>query len=250
MNFFQRRALEKIWPTTHSPPVTARRKQPSLGTMVEPRECSVPPFIDLHEELNTQPTFLEELETVQSEGTLLANRTQIMVRVNAIAKDLQFKFSHTNKPPVVLVVMRGAMFFASELLLSLDTSTPVELDYVDISRYANNKDTGQVVWKKCPSVALTNRAVVIVDDILDSGTTLDAIIAAVKNQNPTSITTIVMVNKMKRSDLDVLSGFETPKQKDAFFFGYGMDYKEHLRGLLNIQYLTPTALNGLQRTTR
>lgn len=134
------------------------------------------------------------------------------------------------KHPVVLAVMNGGAFVATELCKRF--SFPYEFDYVHATRYGRNLSGGELRWKVPPSGGLKDRVVLIVDDVLDRGHTLDALLGVVRTVGAKEVYTAVLVQKMldepiTRPAVDFV-GLETG---DVYLFGCGMDYAGYWRGL-------------------
>lgn len=126
-----------------------------------------------------------------------------------------------------LCVMSGAVIFAGKLLPQVQA--PLLLDYVHATRYRGNTSGGELVWLKRNELPIEGRIVVLVDDILDEGYTLEAIARHCAEQGAERVITLVLAEKRHdrscgfRADL---VGLEVP---DRYVFGYGMDYKGYLR---------------------
>lgn len=138
-----------------------------------------------------------------------------------------------DKNPLVICVLTGGIIITSELLKRL--SFPLDVDYLHASRYGD-KITGETLhWHARPKKPLQGRHVLIVDDILDMGHTLDQIVAYCKAQNAKAVYTAVLADKMhgqeKGFEKADFTGLELP---DRYVFGYGMDYMNYWRNLTGI----------------
>lgn len=135
--------------------------------------------------------------------------------------------------PVVLCVMVGALVTAGSLLPLL--RFPLQVDYVHLSRYHGNTSGGTIEWHREPRIDLNNRTVLIVDDILDEGHTLASIVDFCKRQGATRVLSAVLVEKHHdRRHPDIEANFIALRVNDRYIFGFGMDYREHLRNLPGI----------------
>jgi hypoxanthine phosphoribosyltransferase len=131
------------------------------------------------------------------------------------------------KDPLVVCVMNGGMVPFGQLLTRLHF--PLQVDYVHATRYNRGLSGGELRWLVSPSVPLQDRVVLLVDDILDEGTTLAAIEARFREEGAASVQKAVLVVKQRERAVPVhveYSGVEVP---DRYVFGYGMDYKGYLR---------------------
>ncbi|MDH3419386.1 MAG: hypoxanthine-guanine phosphoribosyltransferase [Gammaproteobacteria bacterium] len=130
--------------------------------------------------------------------------------------------------PVLLAIMHGGVFTAVELSRRLDF--PHEFDYVHASRYGKALTGGQLDWHVYPRESLRGRHVLVVDDILDKGETLAAVLEALTGIGVERVYTAVLIEKAleaSRPTADFV-GLTVP---DAYVFGCGMDYKGFWRGL-------------------
>jgi hypoxanthine phosphoribosyltransferase len=162
---------------------------------------------------------------------------QVEEALDRIALQISQKLSDKN--PIILCVMIGGMIPMASLLLRLDF--PLEVDYVHASRYRGEITAGQLHWKVKPRLNLKDRTVLVVDDILDGGLTLAAILAEVDAMGASEIYSAVLVDKhhtrvdggLKQADFVAL------EVDDHYIFGYGMDYNEYLRNAPGIYVVSP-----------
>ncbi len=144
-----------------------------------------------------------------------------------------------NKNPVLLCVMIGGLVPMGNLLPRLDF--PLEVDYVHATRYQGKVKGGELCWKVKPSLNLANRTVLVIDDILDAGVTLAAIIAEIKAKGATEVYSAVLVDKHHKRVPNGLekADFVGLHVDDHYIFGYGMDYNEYLRNAPGIFVVSP-----------
>jgi hypoxanthine phosphoribosyltransferase len=134
-----------------------------------------------------------------------------------------------NENPLVICVMVGALIPCGHLLTRLNF--PLEVDYIHATRYRNEIRGGDLHWLVEPRQSLENRTVLIVDDIMDGGLTLSAIIDYCKQAGAKEVYSAVIVNKIRVREPGVnfepdFIGLDT---EDRFVFGFGLDYKGYLR---------------------
>lgn len=172
-----------------------------------------------------------------SELLYTANEVEAALDRMALSIDDQLR----DKNPVIICVMVGGLIPMANLLLRLNF--PLEVDYVHATRYGGTTQGGELTWKVRPSVNLANRTVLIVDDILDAGVTLSAIIDEIKNTGATEVYSAVLVDKRHKRDPHGLqqADFVGLEVDDHYIFGYGMDYEEYLRNAPGI-YIVPPEL--------
>lgn len=182
----------------------------------------------MHENIKQNPKFyLDILE----KADLLLNSDQVQDILDLIAKKLKDEFSE--KMPLFLVLMKGGYFFASELLKRLDF--PLELDYLEASRYGKNTTGACLTWLHKPATSFENRHIILLDDVFDEGITLEAVYNYLQKQNIASIKTLVLIEKQvenrRTNFLPDLAGASLPNR---FLFGCGMDISGYWRNLPQI----------------
>ena len=141
-----------------------------------------------------------------------------------ISKDYEGKEIH------LICILKGGVFFACELAKRI--SVPVSLDFMSVSSYGNSKESSGIVKiVKDLDEGLENKHVLIVEDIIDSGKTLNHLIPMLYARKPKDITLCSLLSKPDRREVEVkidYLGFEIP---DAFVVGYGLDYAQKYRNL-------------------
>jgi hypoxanthine phosphoribosyltransferase len=135
-------------------------------------------------------------------------------------------------------VLRGALLFIVDLARQIDL--PLEMDFMAISSYGAATETSGVVRiLKDLDTAIEGRHVLIVEDIIDSGLTLNYIVEHLRNRNPASIKICALLNKPSRRRVDVkidYHGFDIP---DEFVVGYGLDFRQRYRNVPFVGVLKP-----------
>ena len=131
--------------------------------------------------------------------------------------------------PVVLTVMRGSVIFAGHLLPQLNF--PLELDYLDVTRYGSSTVGGEISWKVSPGTAVEGRTVLVVDDILDEGHTLAAIRAKLLEAGASEVRIAVFSDKDIGREKPVRADFVGIRLPNRYVFGFGMDVHGAWRNL-------------------
>lgn len=132
--------------------------------------------------------------------------------------------------PVILCVMLGGLVPTVELTKRLTFG--FELDYLHATRFQGETEGGELVWKVSPETNLYNRHVLVIDDILDEGTTLEAILNALDAQGAASVrTAIVLTKQHERRAAGLIADINGADVPDRYVFGAGMDYKGYYRQL-------------------
>ncbi len=165
---------------------------------------------------------------------VMFDREQIAARTRELGKELTEKFK--DKKPLMICVLRGASFFFTDLCREMDLL--MDMDFISASSYfKGTKSTGTVRLVKDSSIDMSNRHVIIVEDIIDSGLTLEYLVKLFKTREPKSITTVALLDKVvdkpERFNVDYY-GFKIP---DEFVIGYGLDYADYYRNLPYIAVL-------------
>lgn len=149
-----------------------------------------------------------------------------------ITKDYQ------GKEPIFVGVLKGCFVFMADLMRAVNL--PCQIDFMAVSSYGKGTvSSGEVQINKDLSYDIAGRDIIIVEDILDSGVTLNYLIGYLGHRNPRSIKIVTLFDKPSRRKAPVYAdyyGYEVP---DAFIVGYGLDYAEKYRNLPYIGILKP-----------
>lgn len=170
------------------------------------------------------------LEQAVAQADLLVDRPAIDQAIAGIADAIARDYK--GEVPVFLSIMNGALPFAGQLALELGArGQDAQFDYMQASRY-HGESGGELVWKHRPVSSLFGRRVLLVDDILDEGFTLQGVRDWCLEQGATDVRIAVLTVKKHDRCLDGVkadyAGIELP---DRFVFGFGMDVSESLRSL-------------------
>jgi len=153
---------------------------------------------------------------------------EIQTRIDDIVTELSEKYSQ--KHPVFVVVLRGAFMFASDILKKFNY--PCEIEFVKLSSYAGMQSTGKIhISLPLREELIRNREVIIIEDIVDSGLTMDFFRNYLIAQEPKSVTLVSLLFKPQNLKKEVkvdIAGFVIP---DLFVVGYGLDYDGEGRNL-------------------
>ena len=172
---------------------------------------------------------------------VLFSEEQLKNRVQEIAR--QITADYQGKEIMLISVLRGSFVFMADLCRAIDL--PCTLDFMAVSSYGKGtKSSGQVQITKDLSEDITDRHIIVVEDILDSGNTLSYLLKILENRHPASIRLCTLLDKPERRVKPVqvhYSGFTIP---DAVVVGYGLDYAEKYRNLPYIGILKPRVYGG------
>lgn len=182
-------------------------------------------------------TIPHKIKSVYEKASCLFTTNEVEAALDRMAIKIHEKLHDQN--PVIICVMIGGLVPLGNLLPRLDF--PLEVDYVHATRYRGEITGGEMLWKVRPSTNLTGRTVLVVDDILDGGVTLAAIIAEIKALGAEQVYSAVLVDKYRKRVPDGLqeADFVGLEVEDHYIFGYGMDYHEYLRNAPGIFVVHP-----------
>ena len=173
------------------------------------------------------------MNPLDQKRTLLISPEKIQNRVLEMGKEISEKF--TDKDPIFIGVLNGSFMFMADLLRSI--SIDCEMDFIKVRSYVGKKSSGTIQLIKDISADVTNRHVILVEDIIDSGHTIQFLMERVRSASPksVSIATFLIKPDMAKIDFEVdFIGFEIPPE---FVVGYGLDYDQKLRHLNGVYSL-------------
>ena len=170
--------------------------------------------------------------------TVLLTKEQIAARVKEIGKAITKDYK--GRDVVLVGILKGAMPFLCDLMREIDL--PVTLDTMCVSSYGDSTiSSGKVNIKKDLDKDIAGKHVIVVEDIIDTGITLSALLPLLKERGASSVELAVCLNKKERRQVEVdvkYVGFEIP---DEFIVGYGCDYAEKYRNLPDVCVLSRSA---------
>lgn len=145
-----------------------------------------------------------------------------------IGKQLSTRFRFSEYPPVLIGVMKGALPFLNDLSMEMDI--PLQLDYVRISSYNGTESTGTVTLNNDISLNIKDRDIVIVEDIVDSGISMEFLVDYLqKKYQPNSITTVALLDKKINRKNNFVLDYYGKEVGEGFLMGYGLDYYDLYR---------------------
>jgi hypoxanthine phosphoribosyltransferase len=166
---------------------------------------------------------------------ILLSEQQIQKRVAEMAADIRRDFPDDVH---LIAVLKGAFIFLSDLVRHM--SGKVSLDFMAVSSYAKGTtSSGEVRMMKDLDFGLEGRNVIIVEDIVDSGLTLNYLHEILRARNPKSLRTACLLSKPSRRQVEVPVEYIGFSIEDHFVVGYGLDYAEQHRNLAHIAVLQP-----------
>lgn len=152
---------------------------------------------------------------------------QLLARVKALGERITADLR--GKPLVVISIMKGGAMFAADLVRQIDL--PMEIEYLYARSYSGSKSTGIVEVERIPRLDLKGKNLLLIEDIIDTGLTMDTIKVEMSKLGPERVLLCSMLSKPARRVVEIsidYLGFEIP---DEFVVGYGLDYNEDYRNL-------------------
>lgn len=168
---------------------------------------------------------------------ILLTEEQIHNRIQELGRELTRDYRDKN--PLIIGVLKGVVVFYADMVRCIDT--PCQMDFMWISSYAGTESTGQMVVRKDVSSEVRGRHVLVLEDIFDTGSSLDYTVRHLLSKEPASLKVCTLLDKPERRRPDITLqadyvGFTIPNE---FVVGYGLDYNEQYRNLPYIGVLKP-----------
>ncbi len=162
----------------------------------------------------------------------VAQRAELLVseqRMQTIYARLASEITESlaGKDPLVLCVMTGAVFAVGHLLPRLDFA--LRLDYLHATRYRGETRGGELHWPHRPTERIRGEHILVVDDVLDEGITLETVVAACREDGALSVHSAVLVEKELDRSVDVQADFVGIRLPNRYLYGCGLDYKGYFR---------------------
>jgi hypoxanthine phosphoribosyltransferase len=169
----------------------------------------------------------QEARKIFAEADLVCSAEESALAVRRVAAEITARLADTN--PLVLAVMGGAVVFTGQLLPQL--AFPLDFDYLHVTRYGDVTTGGQLAWIVAPRSDVAGRIVLVVDDILDEGVTLAAVVERLRQQGATQVLSAVFADKTLGRAKPMTADFVGVRLPNRYVFGYGMDVKGAWRNL-------------------
>ena len=168
---------------------------------------------------------------------ILLTEEQIKNRIVELGEELTREYE--GKDPIVVGVLKGVVVFYADMIRYI--KTPCQMDFMWISSYEGTNSTGKMLVRRDLSADIKGRHVLILEDIFDTGNSLDFVVNHLLAKEPASLKICTLLDKPERRNPAVTLqadyvGFTIP---NAFVVGYGLDYDEHYRNLPYVGILKP-----------
>lgn len=164
-------------------------------------------------------------------GTPLISEEQIQKKVRELA--YRISSDYANKDLLVIGILKGSFMFFSDLIRHI--KNPLKIDFIIASSYIKDSSSGEVKIHYFPREEITGKDVLLVEDIIDTGISLNTIREKILSMNPASLKICVLLDKAERRVIDVPVDYLGFKIPNKFVVGYGLDYHEMFR---NLPYIT------------
>ncbi len=170
---------------------------------------------------------------------ILITETEIQQRIHQLG--MQISEDYAGKCPVFVGVLKGVLFLMADLLRAI--TIPSEVDFLAVTSYTTEaRKKGMVRLVKDLELPIQGRHVLFIEDVIDTGLTLNYLLRSLRERDPASLEVCVLFDKSKNRLINVplkYKGFDLP---DRFVVGYGLDHQEHYRNLPFIGLLKPNVL--------
>ena len=170
---------------------------------------------------------------------ILLTEEQIQARITELGEILTEDYKDKN--PIVVGVMKGVVVFYADMIRKI--KTPCQMDFMWISSYAGTESTGNMIVRRDVSSDIKGRHVLVLEDIFDTGNSLDYTVKHLLEKEPASVKVCTLLDKPERRNPDITLkpdyiGFTIPNE---FVVGYGLDFNENYRNLPYVGVLKPEA---------
>jgi hypoxanthine phosphoribosyltransferase len=181
----------------------------------------------------------QNIEQVKSRAQCLYSESEVEQALDKMASAICAELERSN--PILLCVMNGGLIVAGKLATRLPFA--LQIDYLHATRYRDETVGSDLQWRAYPTLSLKERVVLIVDDILDEGVTLEKITQYCRHEGAKKVYSAVLVDKQTNArDGTIQADFVGLLIEDFYVFGYGMDYHGYLRNEPGIFAVDPADL--------
>ncbi|MBQ9415735.1 MAG: hypoxanthine phosphoribosyltransferase [Clostridia bacterium] len=172
-------------------------------------------------------------------SSILVSEEQIQQITDRLAKQISEDYRDDERQVVLLIILKGSVPFAAELMKKL--TIPVQLEFMKVSSYgATTKSSGEIkIHLDIKRDDLKDLDILIIEDIIDTGYTLNRLTTLLKNRNAHSVKTCTLLDKPSRREVDLTPDYTGVRIPDAFVVGFGLDYNENYRTLPYVGILDP-----------
>ncbi|GIU74942.1 MAG: hypoxanthine phosphoribosyltransferase [Bryobacteraceae bacterium] len=166
---------------------------------------------------------------------VLIPHERIQERVAELGR--QITRDYAGRPLVMVGVLKGSFMFLADLIRHIDL--PLRIEFIGTKSYEGTKTTGQVQLTKDLDRPIQDEDVLLVEDIIDTGLTLNYLKHVLEQREPRSLKTVAFLDKPSRRRIDVQGDYVGFTIEDKFVIGYGLDYDQRYRNLRDLCVLVP-----------
>jgi hypoxanthine phosphoribosyltransferase len=178
-------------------------------------------------------------ELLKGVSEVLIPEEQLQARIHELSSAISKDYAGQN--PLLVGVLKGVLFFMADLMRQM--TIPAEVDFMAVTSYSpESRRQGMVQLIKDLEIPIVDRHVLFVEDMIDTGLTLNYLLRNLRARNPASLEVCTLFSKPKRRLVNIpikYKGFDLP---DRFVIGYGLDYREQYRHLPFVGLLKPEIL--------
>jgi len=168
---------------------------------------------------------------------VLFSRERIAVEIKRLAQEISSDYG--DQEVLLVGVLKGAFLFVADLIRELET--PAKIDFVRLSSYGSGtKTSGIIEFRKDLEMSIKGRHVIIVEDIIDSGYTLQYLYNKLWERQPRSLKICTLIDKSIRREVEIKADYIGISMDDGFIIGYGLDHDEKYRDLSDIYLIETT----------
>ena len=160
---------------------------------------------------------------------ILYTEAEIKARSAELGTAITEDYRDRERPPLLVALLRGSVPFLAELIKHIDLD--IQYDFMDVTSYAGTESAGDIKILKDLDTSVQDLDILLVEDIVDTGRTLDAVVRLLKNKGARSVKIVTLLDKPSRRVLEMkpdYTGFVVPNE---FVVGFGMDFNQLYRGL-------------------
>lgn len=179
---------------------------------------------------------INKLEMMGDIERVLFSEEQLKSRIKEVGA--QISKDYYGKDPVIVGILKGVVPFYAAMVESI--TVPLQEDFMCVSSYDGMESTGKIILRKDVDVDIRDRHVLILEDILDSGRTLKAIVEMLKTRKPASVKICTLFDKPEGRKIPLTADYVCFDVPNEFVVGFGLDYNEYYRNLPYVGVLKPS----------
>ncbi len=160
---------------------------------------------------------------------VLVTAEQIQKRSEELGKEITEDYRKMNSAPLVVALLKGSVPFMSELIKHIDLDC--QFDFMDVTSYAGTESTGDIKILKDLDTSVKGLDILIVEDIIDTGRTLDTVAKMLLHKGAKSVKIVTLLNKASRRTVDVKGDYIGFEVENEFVVGFGLDFNQRYRCL-------------------